>query len=288
MGRTKQKPLPLPKPTALHPLPPGTQAILRSGAQAVAYHIPVAPTSPANPNLKSTIALPRYSKWTSGLHFHTAHTEYLRLIKGSIFVELNGELKILSAKAGGEVSWSYGEVSKKGLEITIDKYARHNWGRADEFLNSTLRRRIVGAYKTISPEDCLEEVIVEEWTDPADITKSLFFWNLNGVIAAAEYTPLSSGQSLVKFCLRGWWIPFQLFVIFWDLDNWPVFLELSAFSTPFLGNDVGAHFDHLLEYLITFAMLFVARTLARFTGIQSVSKERTPHDLWQAYRNSRS
>ncbi|CAO2655743.1 Nn.00g045460.m01.CDS01 [Neocucurbitaria sp. VM-36] len=284
MARTK--PLPLPKPTALDPLPPNTQAILRPGIEAVAYHIPVALPSSTSSNLKSTIALPRYSRWTSGLHFHTGHTKYLRLIKGSIFVELNGELKILSAKAGGEVSSITGRVARKGLEIKIDRYARQNWGRAEEYLNSTLRRRRSASHRTISyPDDSHDEVIVEEWTDPADITKPLFFWNLNGVITAPDMI-ISSSQSLAKSVLRGWWIPFQLFVIFWDLDNWPVFLNLRRFSTPFLGDDLGTHLDHLIEYFITFAVLSVAKMLGKVTGTQSVSKQRTPDDLWQAYRNS--
>lgn len=287
MARAKRPPPPTPK--ALEPLPPNTRAILRSGVEAVAYHIPIAPPSSTNPILKSTIALPRRSRWTSGLHFHTTHTEYLRLIKGSIFVELDGVTKILSAKAGGEISSKTSQLVKTGLEITVDKYARHNWGRAEEYL--AWRWIGIGSVtKIVPPEDRDEEVIVEEWTDPVDIAKPLFFWNLNGVITAPLNAPLSARQSLIRLALGAWWIPFQLYIIFWDLDNWPIFFSLRLFSlgpSASSGNHLVARFGRLVEYLVTFVVLFVAKALGRLTGTQPVSRDRTPEELWQAYQKGR-
>ncbi|KAF1845251.1 uncharacterized protein K460DRAFT_355090 [Cucurbitaria berberidis CBS 394.84] len=283
MARAKHHPPPQPK--ALEPLPPNTQAILRSGVEAVAYHIPVVPPSPTDSLLKTTIALPRRSSWTSGLHFHTGHTEHLRLIKGSIFVYLDGDLRIISAKAGGEVSSKTGEILKSGLEIIVDKYVRHDWGRADEYLYSRWSGR--GLHGNILyAEDSYEEVVVEEWTDPADMTKPLFFWNLNAVITAPQNKPLSASQNLIKLALGSWWIPFQLSIIFWDLDNWPILLDLRLLASPYLGEKVGTCFERLSEYLMTFVVLFAAKELGRFTGIQSVSKERTPKDLWHVYKKS--
>lgn len=278
MARTKRPPPP--QPTALDPLPPNTEAILRSGAEAVAYHIPTVPPSSTNPVIKSTIALPRRSVWTSGLHFHTTHTEYLRLVKGSIFVELDGELKFLSAKAGGEVSLRGGELLKSGLELKVDRYVRHNWGRADVRLAS---RRFGRRVDTAPPEDQNEEVIVEEWTDPSDIIKPLFFWNLNGVITALQDAPLSRKQSVIEVILGSWWIPLQLFIIFWDLDNWPVFLSMRGISSPYLGENLGRELECLAEHVMTFIVLFAAKVFGRLNGIRAVSQGRTPDELWEAY-----
>jgi hypothetical protein len=102
MARTKRRPPP--EPRALDPLPSGTQTVLRHGVEAVAYHIPLALPSSEQPILKTTISLPTRSTWTSGLHFHTSHKEYLRLIQGCIFVELNGHMMFFSANAGGQIS----------------------------------------------------------------------------------------------------------------------------------------------------------------------------------------
>ncbi|KAH7384545.1 hypothetical protein BKA66DRAFT_511738 [Pyrenochaeta sp. MPI-SDFR-AT-0127] len=269
---------------ALDPLPSNTQAILRAGAEAVAYHIPIAPPSTTNPVLKSTVALPSRSQWTSGLHYHTMHTEYLRLIKGSIFVELDGELKFFSAKAGGEVSWRTGELLTSGLELKVDRYARHNWGRAEVRLVS---RRLGLHVKIVSPEDRDEEVIVEEWTDPADITKPLFFWNLNGVITGIQDAPLSRKQSLVEVVLGNWWIPFQLFIIFWDLDNWPVFVSVRNLGLPFLGEHMDRCFGRLVEHVMTFMVLFAAKFVGTITGTRAIAQDRTPNDLWNAYKQTR-
>lgn len=164
MGRKKQSPRipsrPKPNPVPLDPLPSHTQALVRLGPEAVVYHLPVDSAPSENPILKTTIVLPRYSSWTSGLHFHTTHTEYLRLLRGSIFVELYGELHILSAQAGGTVSIRTGRLLERGLVVKVEKYARHNWGRTEDYM------RIPGrfGYHTMVeyPKDSGDEVVVEE------------------------------------------------------------------------------------------------------------------------------
>ena len=122
-------PHPLPSRKVLDPFPPGTSPVVRKGREAVTYHIPIFPPapSPAQPVVpKTTISLPRYSTWTSGLHFHTTHTEYLRLVRGAIFVHVDGKTEILSAEAGGSVT-VYGADKRvaPGLLITVPKYSRH-------------------------------------------------------------------------------------------------------------------------------------------------------------------
>jgi mannose-6-phosphate isomerase-like protein (cupin superfamily) len=111
----------MPEPRAFSPIPSGTRSILRPGYEAVAYHIPTSPSTSESEILKTTISLPRRSAWISGLHFHARHTEYLRLVKGAIFVELNGATKLISALAGGEVDLGTGHMVREGLIIEVPR-----------------------------------------------------------------------------------------------------------------------------------------------------------------------
>jgi hypothetical protein len=294
------KAFPLPEPEALDPLPPNTQSVIRRGREAVTYHIPTSPSPPDiahhdEPTLKTTIALPRHSTWTSGLHFHTQHTEYLRLLRGCIFVYLDGEVKILSAKAGGDVGRYGTRRVKEGLEVEVPRYARHNWGRAKEYMQTN---GISGCKprREQEIEDLDEDVVVEEWTDPADLGKPLFFWNLNGVITAPS-TYMSARQNVGRVALGSWWIPFQLFVIFWDLDNWPVLLNMLnaleyhwpvflrvRYRMPDWPMRVCSRLERWLEYLMTLIVLGAAKLLGLVLGIRAVEKSRMPVDLWEAYQ----
>lgn len=282
MGRTKQRPAAsAAKPKVLDPLPSNTRPIVREGTNAIAYHIPVARPSLDNSILKTTIALPRRSEWTSGLHFHAVHTEFLRLVQGSIFVKLDGETTVLSAKAGGQVSIRTGRLIKSGLEIEIPKYMRHNWGRADHYLTS--RRTLPAGVRVHRPKDTDEEAVVEEWTDPSDITKLLFFWNLNGVITSPPVT-LSGMQTVAKTILGGWWVPFQLFIIFWDLDNWPIFLNMEHTSEPFLPKGIGMRLERWVDHIATYIVLSIAKALGCILDMKAVKQERTPDELWKVYK----
>ncbi|KAF9700292.1 hypothetical protein EKO04_001653 [Ascochyta lentis] len=271
----------MPEPRALSPLPTGTRALLRSGPEAVAYHIPVSPPTFDAPPLKTTISLPRYSAWTSGLHFHATHTEYLRLVKGAIFVELNGITKRMSALAGGEIDTNTGQLVRSGLVIEVPRFARHNWGRSEHYVDTEENNRIKS-----QPEEWAEEVIVEEWTDPSDISKPLFFWNLNGIITAQSDTALSSRQRIAKRILGDWWIGLQLFGVFWELDNWPIFINCRNLW-PSGGASRGALWiNDCAEAITSFVVLFVAKAASMLLDLQAVEQRRTPAALWDAYRKS--
>lgn len=269
-----------PSPKALDPLPHGTQAVLRQGYEAIAYHIRDAPLGVDERVLKTTIVLPPRSIWSSGVHFHRYHTEHLRLVKGSIFVELDGKLIYLSAAAGGQISTMTGEPVKEGLEIVVNRYVRHNWGRAEGYRPETRLHR----YRNfVRPKDFDKEIIVEEWTDPSDIDKPLFFWNLNGIITAPLDTPLPRMQAMARLLLGSWWIPFQLFIVFWDLDNWPVFLRVGEESRFTPAERVAVRVQRSVEYVATFLVLLLAKILGKILGVDAVSRNRTPTALWQAY-----
>ncbi|KAF1911082.1 hypothetical protein BDU57DRAFT_591161 [Ampelomyces quisqualis] len=248
------------------------QMLHMNSSEAVAYHIPTTPPTLSHPILKTTIALPRHSQWTSGPHFHARHTESLRLVQGAIYVSLGRESQIWSAKAGGRMNATQQPEKSQGLVIHVPRYARHEWMRASAWY---ARRGLHGwGPETLRPEDVDDEVVVEEWTDPSDLGKPLFFWNLNGVVAAAQDGPVPLGQRVLRWGLGRWWVPFQLFVIFWDLDNWPVF-GLRPWVFEFM--------EGPLEYVLSFLVLFTAKVLGWLVGVRAVEQGRTPSGLWEQY-----
>jgi hypothetical protein len=276
MARTKPCSPRTPTPHALSPLPPNTFPILRTGPSAVAYHIPISPPTPNDPILKTTLSLPPSSTWSSGLHFHTTHTEYLHLLKGSIHVSLDGECKILSVAAGGEIDVRTGKLKREGLVVEVPKGARHEWMRAEAWYDG--RRPRFG----VRPTDARGEVVVEEWVEPGGLGKPLFFWNLNGIIMAPKDSELSGPQKVLRWLLGGWWIPFQLFVVFWELDNWPVFVSLRGSSWP--EPRIRRYAEGRLECSMTFVVLFAAKVLGWLFSIRAVEQRRTPDKLWEAYK----
>jgi hypothetical protein len=237
------------------------------------YHIPSTPLTS-----QTTIVLPPHSSWTSGLHFHTRHTEYLRLVRGSIAVNLDGTTDILSAAAGGKLDVLTGAVAK-GLVLKVPRWARHEWRRAEAWFSQSQHE------EGIRPEDCDDEVVVEEWTEPGDVSKPLFFWNLCGVLfPPASFPPLRLPllQHVVKAGMGDTWTMFQVLVIFWELDNWPVLLGMKGL----VGGSEWAYgcVGRPLEYVMAFVVLLMAKTLGWVVGVRAVEKERTPSELWEAYR----
>ena len=116
--------------------------ITRQGSLAVIYDL--------SKPYQTTITLPVGSSWTSGLHWHETHDEYLHVLQGSIRVRLGSSTHILHV----------------GQQAKVSRFWRHEWSRADVSTG--------------------EEVIVLERTEPADDEKHLFFWNLNGVILSSK------------------------------------------------------------------------------------------------------
>ncbi|KAI9162840.1 FAD-containing monooxygenase EthA [Paramyrothecium foliicola] len=145
------------------------------------------------------ITLPPASTWSSGLHWHETHDEYLKVIKGGIRVRLGNSWSVIKA------------TDSEQPEIKVNRYVWHEWKRAE-------------------PSD---EVVVIERTEPEDDDKALFFWNLNGVILSTpklledHSSFLSRLPVAIQPSMLDVWIMLQLFIIFAHLDNFPVFLDLA-------------------------------------------------------------
>lgn len=239
---------------ALGPNPPLT--ITRPPPSAVTYDL-------HKPNI-TTITLPTFSTWSSGLHWHETHTEYLRVVKGYIRVRLGAQTHIL------------GPTSP---EVRVDRGVWHEWRRAEK-----------GG----------EDVVVEERTDPADGEKAIFFWNLNGVILEAQKMGGDPGKVLRVFPARlrslvlDWWTTLGLFVIFRALDNVPAFLDVPGFVDGLdlglwrVGTIPGARrFLILVDYIFAHLVLWFSSWLGWALRVNPVRREFTPaeeYDQWWSKR----
>ena len=168
----------------------------------------------------TTITVPPGSDWTSEPHWHLSHTEYLSIKSGTALVTLGEKTKSLTPSAGA---------------ILVERGMLHEW-RRDPNDNGVL--------------------IVEEWTDPADGQKELFFRNLCSALLDMTVTPSKvPAPSWLPF---GWWITLQLFLIFREYDNYPL-LYTGVASRP-----------------ATYLALFAAAIFGQLLGLQSRYDEYTP------------
>jgi len=219
------------------------------------------------------ITLPAGSVWSSGLHWHETHTEYLTVIRGRVHVRLGDDERIIDA------------ADDRGAgppEIKVDRGVWHEWSRAEP--------------------DGPDDVVVIEKTDPADNEKAVFFWNLNGVILEAVRSaddPAAMWHRFLPPRLKGLlldlWISLNLFIIFHHLDNFPVFLNLRG-SAIRCGPDLTQRFApdrilNALDMLCSHLVLMAASWVGWAVGLEPVRRKFTPaspyHAWWAARGSSR-
>ncbi|KAL1875767.1 hypothetical protein Daus18300_002958 [Diaporthe australafricana] len=209
---------------------------------------------------QATITLPAGSTWSSGLHWHERHVEYLRVLKGSVQVTLDSQVRTISA-------------SDAEAEVRVDRNIWHEWRRADT--------------------DGDEDVVVVERTDPEDGEKAVFFWNLNGVILKAQslkcppYMP-----KLLHGILLDAWVTLSLFSIFRGLDNVPVFVNiLQAFAKrgfTFTEKTLGHTLLRGVDLVISRILLLFASVIAVLFGIRAVREDFTPDEVRRTWIASRA
>ncbi|KAI9823066.1 MAG: hypothetical protein M1832_002720 [Thelocarpon impressellum] len=103
-----------------------------------------------------TIELPSGSSWSSGLHWHETHTEFLEVVEGTATVTLDGVTRDYTPRDG---------------VIRVEPFCVHEWRRAEEADG---------------------ELVVSEWTAPLDGQKEIFFRNLNSVLLENRQSRLIS------------------------------------------------------------------------------------------------
>ena len=195
------------------------------------------------------ITLGRGSTWTSGLHWHENHVEYLKVAQGRVKVRLGDGVQVLHGSPENQP------------EIKVERHVWHEWQRAQ-------------------PDDG-EDVVVIERTEPADGDKSLFFWNLNGVLLDAptwlqdktywiSHVPVPALQT----GLLELWITLHLFVIFHHLDNMPVLVDFPGMAA---GNSI--MLQRILksaDWAATHAVLYLAALLGKMLGVPPLRLKYTP------------
>ncbi|ETN46924.1 uncharacterized protein HMPREF1541_01113 [Cyphellophora europaea CBS 101466] len=130
---------------------------------------------PARP-YATRLTLPPGSKWSPEPHWHERYTEYICCVSGRLLIRLDGVDKVVTPADGPQ---------------TVNKYVVHEFMRADAF-----------GYANANAEGEDEDVMVDEWTDPADGVKHVFFRNLLGVLQDQEYFGKWFGPQALLVCSR--------------------------------------------------------------------------------------
>ena len=148
-------------------------SLSRPNNNLVTFTLDFDPTRP----YATRITLPPGSSWTPSPHWHERYTEYVRCVSGRLLVRLDGVEKVVTPEDGPQ---------------TINKYVVHEFMRAD-----------MHGYRDGAAEGGeQEDVVVEEWTDPADGSKQVFFRNLLGVLQDDQYWGSWFGLQALLICSR--------------------------------------------------------------------------------------
>lgn len=186
----------------------------------------------------------------TGLHWHETHTgkyqahsvcawrqrlslrqEYLQVLQGHAAITIGDQTAVFGPEDG---------------VITIPKFTVHQYGRADDTPEGSHSREI--------------DLVVKEWTDPADGKKELFFRNVIGTIIDRE-PGLVGGIAVLL----------SMFTIFWYHDNYPVF-----WAGPWL---LGKSLQIAVMKRVTYTVLAVAATAGRLLGCRADYDEYSPAHL---------
>lgn len=176
-------------------------------------------TFPTTPSTTINITLPPTSTFTTSPHFHVSHTEYIRVLCSAALVTIGNRTLILQSSDASE-----GDTDVGVLEIP--RGARHEWIRFDRdpALLSAQQREVQRSWLKGAGEEEVErlrkkDLIVEEWTDPADGQKEVFFRNLFGTLLEPAFEGMWAGE------WRRWlWI----WVVQWEGDNFLVVVDFGG------------------------------------------------------------
>jgi len=168
------------------------------------------------------IRIPATSLYTIDLHYHMKHTEYLRVVQGSAKVTL------------GSFTRTY---TKEDGTIRIGRFMVHGWSRA-------------------TAEG--EELIVQEWTDPADGVKEAFFRNLFSVIFDAA----NMKEDFSRLLPMGWWVEWQILMISSGMDEFPLLVKSLG--------------DGAVAQLVSAILLWLVAVVGWLVGLRTHYKEYTP------------
>ncbi|MCJ1457282.1 hypothetical protein MMC28_007649 [Mycoblastus sanguinarius] len=208
----------------------------------------------ATPNNLTTITFHAYSTLSTQLHWHTTHTEYIRVLNGATLATISGKSKICVAEDG---------------DMEVPRHARHEWMRFDRpsnLLSAEQRKAQETWIQSRSDEEVQKlretDLIVEEWTLPSDGQKEVFFRNLFSTFREPQYKSSGFGGVLAYL---------QVICVMWELDNYPVFIDMN-------GAD-GTGWGATAEYVVAYTVMGVSAMMGWLVGCKAVNEEYTPEYL---------
>ncbi|KAK5163346.1 uncharacterized protein LTR77_010719 [Saxophila tyrrhenica] len=170
------------------------------------------------------ITIPSGSTWKTGLHWHEEYDESVRVVQGRAAITISGVTRFYGPEDG---------------TLTFPKYTVHEFGRAD------------------NSGDAFDEgdTVIEEWVDPEDGFKAVFFYNVIGAILESNNKP--GALDLIQI---GTTVAY--------VDEFPVFVP-----GPFF-----------LKYAVTHALLTTVSSIGWLMGYKPWVKEYTPEHIWEIAR----
>ncbi|KAI1214183.1 uncharacterized protein F4807DRAFT_117507 [Annulohypoxylon truncatum] len=167
---------------------------------------------------QATITVPLGSSWTSGPHWHEAHTEFLEVLAGRARVTLGSRTLVVGVGAG---------MGNGDGVLRVERGVVHEWRRASREDEEEGGEDGGAGGREVEGEgegegEDVEELVVKEWTEPKDGAKEVFFRNLNGLVLDAAGGGGGGG---------GWrsaLLELELWNLFWRADNYPVVLGTGA------------------------------------------------------------
>lgn len=173
---------------------------------------------PARPGF-TRITLPEKSTWSASPHWHEQYTEYFKVLQGRVLLTVNGKSKSVTAEDGPQ---------------RVERYAVHDFCRADK--DSPDGKKDAG------------DVVTEEWTDPADGMKHVFFRNL-----------FSTLQDTEKY--------------------WGRWTEIQALTTASEYDNFVQIIPGRVSYAATHSLYACIWIVAKLTGVRAWQQEYTPQEL---------
>lgn len=164
----------------------------------------------------------------TGLHWHETHTEYLQVVQGYALITIDDRTEVFTKDDG---------------IITIPRYAVHQYMRADSSERGRKGRDV--------------DLIVREWTEPADGDKEVFFRNILSLLMDRKDTVAGNSSMFLS-----------IVVVAWAHDNYPVFWK----GPSMLGRRVQDGVRRGLTYVVMGSLAMIGR----FIGYKPDYPEYTP------------
>lgn len=109
------------------------------------------------------------------------------------------------------------------------------------------------------------DLVVEEWTEPRDGEKEIFFRNLFSVVGETRWRERESWWGGIMM-----WV--QLMLLMWELDNFEVVWDLGGGG---------------VETGVTYGVMGLGAVVGRAMGLRAVREEYTPEDLLENWERGK-